>query len=75
MLHPYSYLLRMLSLGIIHLGIWIIIAGVIMGTYFFYMEGYYWLLAVLVLVLAVVFIVDVRKRREIKLEFERRLKS
>ncbi len=72
-LHPYSYLLRMLSLGIIHLVIWIIIAGVIMGIYFFYMEGYYWLLSVIVLVLSVVFIVDVRKRREIRLDFEKRL--
>lgn len=74
-LHPYSYLLRMLSLGIIHLSIWIMIAGVIMGTYFFYMEGYYWLLVVIALVPAVVVIVDIRKRREIRLEFEKRLKS
>ncbi len=74
-LHPYSYLLRMLSLGIIHLGIWIIIAAVIMGTYFFSMEGNYWMLVFLVLVLAIVLIVDARKRRNIRLEFEKRLKS
>jgi len=73
-LHPYSYLLRMLSLGIIHLGIWILIAGVILGTYFSYTEGNYWLLTIIVLVLAVVFIVDVRKRRQIRLEFQKRLK-
>lgn len=74
-LHPYSYMLRMISLGFIHLSIWIIIAGVIMGIYFFYMEGYYWPLVLLVLVLASVFIVDVRKRREIRLDFEKRLRS
>jgi hypothetical protein len=74
-LHPYSYLLRMLSLGIIHLGVWLTIAGVIMGAYFFYIEGYYWLLAILILILAVVFFVDARKRREIRLDFEKRLKS
>lgn len=74
-LHPYRYLLRMFSLGIIHLGIWVIIAGVIMGIYFFYMEGYYRLLIIVALLLAIVFYVDVRKRREIRLEFEKRLKS
>ena len=74
-LHPYSFLLRTLSLGIIHLGIWIIIAGAIIGIYLLYTQGYYWFLVVIALVLAAVVVTDVRKRREIKREFERRLKS
>lgn len=74
-LHPYSHLLRMFSLGVIHLAIWVSIAGLIMGIYYLYMGGYYWIVIAFAFVLAIVLVVDVRKRREVNLEFKKRLKS
>lgn len=74
-LRPYSFLLRLLSIGIVHLGIWFVIAGTIIVVYLFYMQGHYMLLVIIILALAAIVIVDFRKRREIKQEFEKRLNS
>lgn len=74
-LHPYSFLLRMLSLGIIHLGMWSIIAGAIIVVYLLYAQGHYWLLSIIALCLAFIVGIDVRKRQDIKRELEARLKS
>ncbi len=77
-LHPYSHLLRLISLAAIHLAIWIAIAGALLFIYSLYADGYYWfvgiLAAILIAALVLVVIVDFRKRREIEKEIGKRPK-
>jgi len=74
-LHPYSHLLRLVSLGIVHLAIWVAIAGAILVIYSLYANGYYWPTGVVAVALIVLVLVDMRKRREIEKEIGRRIKS
>ena len=79
LLHPYRHLLRLLSPGVTHLAMWVAISGLILAVYSLYSEGYYWplgVVAVSILVLIVVLVwVDIRKRKEIEREIQKRVNS
>ena len=74
-LHPYRHLLRLMSLAVTHLAIWVAIAAIILIVYSLYSDGYYSPVGILAVGLIVLVIVDFRKRREIEKEIGRRLKQ
>ncbi len=74
-LHPYKHLLRLVSLAVMHLAIWVAIAGILLIVYSLYFDGHYFPVWILAIGLIVLVIVDFRKRREIEKEIGKRLKQ
>lgn len=72
-LYPYKYLLRIVSNGILHILIWIVIISLVFGIYWLFTHQIYWPVALIFLIFVIVIIADIRKRDEIKKQIEGRL--
>jgi len=73
LIYPYKYLLRMITISIAHILIWILIITVIYLLYWSFNYGHYWALGFVALILIYLMHIDIKQRKYINEEINKRL--